>query len=82
MANTYRAPTPEETQAYLTRLDDELTGLIGSGLIAAKTQAVLEGVFGPCTYSWLGPGKSRVTQTTPNEEGVQVQFEISADLSN
>ncbi len=81
MANTYRAPTEEETTTYKDALNKGLQG-VAPDLMAAKAREAIEGVFGPCIFERLGKGRCQVTQRNAPKVGEpQIRFGINADLS-
>lgn len=80
MANTYRAPTEAETEAYKTAVDEAISTTRDPAEASRLAKTAIESVLGPCVYERVEAGKSQVTQSTPDESGAQVQFSFNAEL--
>ena len=80
MANTYRAPTEAETEAYKATVDAAVALVRNPVQAAVAARLAVETVLGPCIYERVGAGKTQVTQSTPDADGKQVRFELNADL--
>jgi hypothetical protein len=80
MANTYRAPTEAETEAYETAVDEAVVTTRDPAQAARLAKIAIESVLGPCVYSRVEAGHTQVTQSTPDADGAQVQFSFNAEL--
>jgi hypothetical protein len=77
---TYRSPTEAETEAYKAAVDEVVSTTRDPAEAARLARTAIERVLGPCVYERLDAGKTQVTQSTPDADGVHVQFSFNADL--